>query len=191
METPPRPCHQRQDGCHRANRTRAALIFPILHCGCMGFGPRSAFRTFLHRLELEGMIDRQAGHHQLVITICNYEKYQMPNPARGQQTGQRWASDGPETEQGNKETKTIPAPALLSLTASMSSTRHFRSEWIGRPQRKLTRPRLVEGTATPKASWWRHNVTQLKQPALNEIHKASDNVAECNQLSQRDAGADN
>src|SRR5207302_425126 len=51
-------------------------------------------RTFLQRLELEGMIDRQAGRHQTVITICNYEKYQTPNPTRGQQTGQVRAGNG-------------------------------------------------------------------------------------------------
>ena len=62
-------------------------------------------RTFLHRLEQEGMIDRQTGHLQLVITIVNYEKYQTPQAHRGQQTDQQWANNGPETEQGNKGTK--------------------------------------------------------------------------------------
>jgi hypothetical protein len=59
-------------------------------------------RTFLARIEREGMIDLQAGHLQTVITICNYEVFQhsgsVSGPANGPAMGQQRASNGPEEE---------------------------------------------------------------------------------------------
>jgi hypothetical protein len=63
-------------------------------------------RTFLNRLEKVGMIDFQAGRHQTVISICNYDIYQ---PARddegrqtGPQTGRQRARKGPEEEESKE-----------------------------------------------------------------------------------------
>ena len=74
-------------------------------------------RTFLNRLETDRMIAPQTGQPQTVITICNYETYQNPETSRGRQpdgqTGQQWAGNGPETEQGNKE-KEVPSARAAS-----------------------------------------------------------------------------
>jgi hypothetical protein len=60
-------------------------------------------RTFLNRLKSDGMIDTQAGPHQTIITICNYDVYQIAADAEGRQTGQQTgrqrASKGPEKEE--------------------------------------------------------------------------------------------
>jgi hypothetical protein len=60
-------------------------------------------RTFLNRLELDGMIDTQAGPHQTIITICNYDVYQIAidvgGRQTGQQTGRQRAGKGPEEEE--------------------------------------------------------------------------------------------
>ncbi len=65
-------------------------------------------RTFLKQLERERQIDLQTGRQQTLITICNYELYQMPIRQQGRQKGQHqgphWAGNGPEEEQRNKET---------------------------------------------------------------------------------------
>src|SRR5262245_53912056 len=53
-------------------------------------------RTFLRRLEKEGMIALQTGQQQTVITIINYDVYQLSTKTKGQQTGHHWASNGPE-----------------------------------------------------------------------------------------------
>lgn len=61
-----------------------------------------AVRTFLARLEREGMIDLQAGQLQTVISICNYGVFQnggaLTGPSIGPALGQQRASNGPEEE---------------------------------------------------------------------------------------------
>lgn len=64
-------------------------------------------RTFLNRLENDTQIGTQTDTLQTIITICNYERYQSPEPEEGTQTGtqkgtQR-ARKGHKEEQGNKE----------------------------------------------------------------------------------------
>ena len=60
-------------------------------------------RTFLNRLKLDGMIDTQTGRLQTVITVCNYDVYQVPfydeDRQKGQQTGRQRAGKGPEEEE--------------------------------------------------------------------------------------------
>ncbi len=59
-------------------------------------------RTFLARLEREGMIDIQTGQLQTVISICNYGVFQnggqLSGPSNGPAMGQQRAGNGPEEE---------------------------------------------------------------------------------------------
>ena len=52
-------------------------------------------RTFLARLEREGMIDIQTGQLQTVISICNYGVFQhggsLTGPSNGPAMGRQWA----------------------------------------------------------------------------------------------------
>jgi hypothetical protein len=74
-------------------------------------------RTFLARLEREGMIDTQTGQLQTVISICNYGVFQhggtLSGPSNGQAMGQQRASNGPEEENiiSIKEKKMLPPPS--------------------------------------------------------------------------------
>jgi hypothetical protein len=79
-------------------------------------------RTFLNRLKIEGMILVDIHQGQMVITICNYEEYQLDanetNQQSNQQINQQLTSHQPELNKGNKEIKEfrlaeseIPPPA--------------------------------------------------------------------------------
>jgi len=75
-------------------------------------------RTFLNRLKIEGMISVEINQGQMVITICNYEDYQIDatetNQQSNQQINQQPTSHQPELNKDNNyrlaETK-IPPPA--------------------------------------------------------------------------------
>jgi len=68
-------------------------------------------RGFLLRLEKNQQIDRQTGHLQTVISICNYERYQSPETSKGRQkvpqTDRQRAGKGPEEEERNQVTQVI------------------------------------------------------------------------------------
>jgi hypothetical protein len=53
-------------------------------------------RTFLARLERDGMVTLQTGQLQTIICICNYDSFQLRPTIEGQQSGQQWAGNGPE-----------------------------------------------------------------------------------------------
>ena len=69
---------------------------------------KSAVDRFLTRLETETMIERKAGHGKLVITICNYSKYQDTGEAgrdgSGTASGTAAGQQRDIKEQGNKGT---------------------------------------------------------------------------------------
>lgn len=67
---------------------------------------KSAVDRFITRLETETMIEREAGHGKLVLTIRNYDKYQDPLNSKRDSTGTLGGTElGQERdtkEQGNK-----------------------------------------------------------------------------------------
>lgn len=58
-------------------------------------------RTFVHRLCEDGMleINQSNGHFANIATICNYDKYQTPQPERGRSGNQSVTSQQPEPNQ--------------------------------------------------------------------------------------------
>ena len=71
---------------------------------------KSTVDRFLTRLKTETMIGTQAGTGRLVITICNYDKYQSPPTDSGTPSGTLGGTAAGQQrdikEQGNKETST-------------------------------------------------------------------------------------
>jgi hypothetical protein len=69
---------------------------------------KSAVDRFLTRLETETMIEREAGHGKLVLTVCNYAKYQdraeAERDSSGTPTGTAAGQQRDIKEQGNKLT---------------------------------------------------------------------------------------
>ena len=67
---------------------------------------KSAVDRFITRLETETMVTREAGHGKLVLTICNYDKYQDQRDtlrdSSGTATGTRAGHERDTKEQGNK-----------------------------------------------------------------------------------------
>ena len=81
-------------------------------------------RTFLNCLKIEGMISVQINQGQMVITICNYEEYQIDadknNQPTNQQINQQPTSNQPEL---NKDNNSIGAEGTISPTPTPSKTR--------------------------------------------------------------------
>jgi hypothetical protein len=71
-------------------------------CKAWSWTSDKTVRTFLARLEREGMIDIQTGQLQTVISICNYGVFHhggsLTGPSNGPAIGQQRASNGPEEE---------------------------------------------------------------------------------------------
>lgn len=74
--------------------------------------PKSRVDRFLKRLENRDMIETQTGTGQLVITICNYNKYQgeleTGGTEVGQKAGQKWDRSGTKQNKGNKDNNNNP-----------------------------------------------------------------------------------
>jgi hypothetical protein len=79
-------------------------------------------RTFLNRLKIEGMISVEINQGQMVITICNYDDYQLDaeesNQQPNQPINQQSTSNQPKLNKDNKEIREfrlaeseIPPPA--------------------------------------------------------------------------------
>ena len=86
---------------------------------------KSAVGRFLTRLETETMIEREAGHGRLIITVCNYAKYQDAGKAKrdssGTLSGTAAGQQRDLKEQGNKETINKEPPKAP------------RKRWVGKP----------------------------------------------------------
>jgi hypothetical protein len=84
-------------------------------CKAWSWTSDKTVRTFLARLEREGMINIQTGQLQTVICICNYEVFQhggtLTGPSNGPAIGQQRASNGPEEENIISIKKKMLSPA--------------------------------------------------------------------------------
>lgn len=85
--------------------------------------PKSTVERFLTRLKTETMIETASGTGKLVITICNYAKYQdisdISGAANGTASGTGAGQERDTKEQGNKETR----DTNVSQDASASSAK--------------------------------------------------------------------
>ena len=96
---------------------------------------KSSVDRFVTRLKTETMIVTEAGHGRLVITICNYDKYQdLSEGARdssGTPTGTAAGQQRDIKEQGNKGTREEErADALSSKRARASAGLHpMPADW--------------------------------------------------------------
>jgi hypothetical protein len=81
-------------------------------------------RTFLNRLKIEGMISAQNNQGQMVITICNYEEYQIDadnsNQASNQEINQQSTSNQPKL---NKDNNSRGAKPTISPTPTPAKPR--------------------------------------------------------------------
>lgn len=144
-------------------------------------------RTILKAFESDNMIeiDQSSGHYSNVITICNYDKYQMEKPSNDQRNDQSATSERPESDQIQKKEKKINKinnssstrgsrlphdwmPSLEDMqwaqvnfypdnAAIMKEAEAFRDYWIAQPGQKGVK---VDWQATFR-SWLR----KAHQPA--------------------------
>jgi hypothetical protein len=118
-------------------------------------------RTFLNCLKIEGMISVQINQGQMVITICNYEEYQIDadknNQLPNQQINQQLTSSQPELNKDNNSSRSAEA---FSPTPTPSKSRRqskqepapeegtaefdaLRSKFIAYAAKKNLAPRLA------------------------------------------------
>jgi hypothetical protein len=88
---------------------RGQLSVSIRHLGEAWGWPKSTTERFLTRLKTETMIETHSGTGRLLITICNYDKYQdvsdINGTASGTQVGTGAGQERDTKEQGNKGTR--------------------------------------------------------------------------------------
>lgn len=131
-------------------------------------------RTFLNRLKLDGMIETQTGPLQTVITICNYDVYQIPIYGEGRQTGQKRAGKGPAKGRKKKNLKKeridIPLPrqritrSIGRKTVLVAGMRSTLGRKIEAPQKgRLPKPR--HGVRSLSMNCWPPRAVLLKARA--------------------------
>ena len=93
---------------------RGQICVSVRHLAERWGWSKSAVDRFLTRLETETMIERKAGHGKMVITICNYSKYQDreddDRDSSGTAGGTAAGQQRDIKEQVNKETIDSPLP---------------------------------------------------------------------------------
>lgn len=102
-----------------------------------GFGmTEKGVRVVIQKLEKLGMLGKRGASRGTIITICNYDKYQLSGRAEGEQEGKRGANKGrAEGENNNKLIK--EENNKLNISADKSA----------HPQKKKLGTRLNE-------NWW-------------------------------------
>lgn len=93
---------------------------------------KSAVDRFLTRLETETMIERKAGHRRMVLTICNWAKYngsdERERDKSGTRSGTRAGQERDINKQGNQDTIILPPTPQGGKTRSASKSR-IPSDW--------------------------------------------------------------
>lgn len=118
---------------------RGQVCASIRHLGDAWGWSKSAVDRFLARLETETMIEREAGHGKLILTVCNYAKYQDRAEAErdtsGTVTGTRAGHERDTKEQGNKGISDEVAKATPSPRAKRAGVPHVRmtADWLPGP----------------------------------------------------------
>ncbi|QQN73938.1 hypothetical protein [Croceicoccus sp. YJ47] len=92
---------------------RGQICVSVRHLAAAWNWSKSAVDRFLTRLETETMVKREAGHGKLVLTICNYGKYQdgedadrdSSGTATGTTAGQQRDTKEEREERKKEETK--------------------------------------------------------------------------------------
>lgn len=88
---------------------RGQLCYSLRYLAEVFGWSKSTTERFLTRLKTETMIETQSGTGQMIITICNYEKYQgeifEAGQQTGQQTGQQRDSSGTNKKNDKKDKK--------------------------------------------------------------------------------------
>ena len=103
-------------------------------------------RCYLDRSEKQGRITRKRAHDGAVISICNYDKYQLSGHTEGQTEGAPRAHQGRKEEEGNKDKTTSTPPGGLiderteaiavELETVLGIDRKFvPPDWCGAPMR--------------------------------------------------------
>lgn len=104
---------------------RGQLSVSVRHLGEAWGWPKSNVDRFLTRLKTETMIETDSGTGRLIITICNYDKYQdvseRSGTLSGTQVGTAAGQQRDIKEQGNKETRDIEPNGSISQRASARS----------------------------------------------------------------------
>lgn len=100
---------------------RGQLSVSIRHLAEAWGWSKSTTERFLTRLKTETMIETEAGTGRLLITICNYDKYQNISEKSGTVVGTRVGTAAGQQrdikEQGNKETRDIEPNGSISQRA--------------------------------------------------------------------------
>lgn len=97
---------------------RGQLSVSIRHLGDAWGWSKSTTERFLTRLKTETMIETHSGTGRLLITICNYDKYQDISDIHGTASGTRSGTVAGQQrdtkEQGNKGTRDIEPNGSIS-----------------------------------------------------------------------------
>lgn len=86
--------------------------------------PKTTIWRHLHKLESWGNIVMKVGYRYTVITVCNYESYQIPNSDNGTIMERRWNEDG--TKMGtDKEVKKQRSKEDIARPENLESVKAF------------------------------------------------------------------
>lgn len=132
---------------------RGQLSYSVRYLADAWKWSKSSVDRFLARLETETMIETDSGTGRLIITVCNYDKYQdggddagiATEPPTGTAAGQQRDSSGTNKNKDNQENKERERDArdeneawvmeegqayLIAFGSSESQARAITSDWL-------------------------------------------------------------